>query len=228
MKQILVLHGALSSQSVMSKLTFALSINNEVYSFDFPGHGGKELVNNKIRMNDLAQSIVDFCFHLQIYRPLIFGYSMGGYAALVAVARLGFEVEKIITLGTKFNWSKEALDKELKKLDPELMLQKAPQYIEYLQGLHQAQDWEILIHNTADMMKNLCEEQQLTSSEFEKINCPVHLLLGEQDKMVSREETEISSSKIKNSKIEILPDTKHPMEQVNVELLHGVINKIIE
>jgi pimeloyl-ACP methyl ester carboxylesterase len=43
----------------------------------------------------------------------------------------------------------------------------------------------------------------------------VLILLGDTDKMVTAEETQEAHSRLKNSKLEILPATPHPIEQAN-------------
>ncbi len=52
-------------------------------------------------------------------------------------------------------------------------------------------------------------------------------MLGDQDKMVSVEESEIISSKIPKSNLIFLKDTKHPIELVNKILLSNHLNEIL-
>ncbi|MBK9228864.1 MAG: alpha/beta fold hydrolase [Ignavibacteria bacterium] len=48
----------------------------------------------------------------------IFGYSMGGYAALYAAKKYPGVIGKIFTLGTKFEWNEESSASEVKLLSP--------------------------------------------------------------------------------------------------------------
>ena len=47
------------------------------------------------------------------------GHSMGGYVALKLALKRPELVDRIITLGTKFNWTPEVAAKEVKMLNPD-------------------------------------------------------------------------------------------------------------
>jgi len=106
-----------------------------VHSLDFSGHGEKASSSN-YALPHFAKELADYILEHQIQDCKIFGYSMGGYVALKAAANGLYNIQQILTLGTKFNWSTEAAEKEVKMLNPEKMAQKIPHYVNYLKQLH--------------------------------------------------------------------------------------------
>lgn len=217
--KLLLLHGALGTSRQLEPLKLKLANSFEVYSFDFPGHGGNTIPIEGMQMNIFVESIISFLDHKRIDKVNVFGYSMGGYAALKCAEKHPERINNIITLGTKFDWSKVSLDRELNNLNAELLLDKNPLFIEELIQQHKPINWKIIIHQTREMMINLCQSQALTETEFASISNKVFLLVGELDRMVSIEETQIACSKLKNGYIEILNQTKHPIDKVDLEIL---------
>jgi pimeloyl-ACP methyl ester carboxylesterase len=59
--------------------------------------------------------------------------------------------------------------------------------------------------------------------DFEQIQIPVHLNLGDQDNMVSQEETRKVHGVLNNSSFEIIDECPHPINQIPNEVLLGVI-----
>ncbi|MEP7196031.1 MAG: alpha/beta hydrolase [Saprospiraceae bacterium] len=229
MKQnLLLLHGALSSMAQMESLKIKLAEKFTVYSFNFPGHGGNKIQEEGITMDELADSIIAFLDENKILATNIFGYSMGGYAALKCALKHPTRIKQIICLGTKFDWSETALHVELNRLNEDFLVEKAASFIEEIKELHKPTDWRDMLKLTRDMMTNLSRVQALTDREFEQITTKVKLLLGDQDSMVSLAETNSTCSKFKNCSLEILEKTKHPLGKVDLELLAEKISQEIE
>ncbi len=224
---VLLLHGALGSKQSLELIAKELSINFYVHLFNFYGHGGN--LDKKVwDMNSLALQIKEYIDFHQLKDYSIFGYSMGGYAALVSTVRYGITPNKIITLGTKFNWTEEATESEIKQLQPELLSVKAPEFIQTLSRIHHPLSGIEILKATQHMMKILSKEQFLTDDELFNIRCLVILLLGDNDKMVSQNETNLIRQKIPIARLMILPETKHPIEKVDPKKLVNVLIGIFD
>ncbi|MEM9824780.1 MAG: alpha/beta fold hydrolase, partial [Bacteroidota bacterium] len=130
-ENIILLHGALGSQQQMQALAPLLSPHFAVHSLNFLGHGG-DPSETHFTMKALAQQVKTFIEEKQLGRTHIFGYSMGGYVALNLALDHPEQIQSIVTFGTKFNWSKEAAEKEVKMLNPELIEAKVPQFAQRL------------------------------------------------------------------------------------------------
>lgn len=215
MKSLILLHGALGAASQLEQLQSALSTHFHVFSMDFDGHGKKAMDDNQYSIGLFAANLLDFIQQNQLVKPLVFGYSMGGYVALKVESMHPNTFEKIVTLGTKFDWTPESSAKEVKMLNPELIEEKVPRFAESLASLHGTENWKAVMHRTAQMMLQLGEEPALSFPSISTISIPVVLLRGSEDKMVSSEETEAVQAHLAQSMYAELENTVHPIDQIN-------------
>ncbi|MFN8117439.1 MAG: hypothetical protein U0W65_15085 [Bacteroidia bacterium] len=103
---------------------------------------------------------------------------------------------------------------------------KVPKFAEALQKRH-GQDWELLLQKTAEMMLSLGNKNALTLNDFASIENKVLIGLADKDTMVSLEETTAVYKQLKNGAMYMLPNTKHPVETVDVELLVEFIKRVL-
>lgn len=220
MKDILLLHGALGCSETLDRLASELKGYN-VHMLDFPGHG-KDQSGQKFSIEDCVTAIEAYISEKKLNSYSIFGYSMGGFAALKFAASQPAGLTGIVTLGTKFDWTPESAAQEIKKLDPEVIREKVPAFADSLERLH-GKNWPVLMTHTAAMMTGLGAMNGLSPLLLSSVKIPVLLLLGSKDRMVTPEETEKTASLLPDASFKILEETPHPIEQVNVEMLAGEI-----
>ncbi|HEV8538157.1 MAG TPA: alpha/beta fold hydrolase [Bacteroidota bacterium] len=97
---LLLLHGALGASAQFEPLLPHLSPYYTLHTFDFEGHGRTPSRNRSFRIEHFAENILEYLDEHALPQSHIFGYSMGGYAALyLALIRPG-RVKHIATLGT--------------------------------------------------------------------------------------------------------------------------------
>lgn len=223
MKQIILLHGAIGAADQLEPLRNLLSKQNfEIFSFSFSGHG-KTVFKNEFGIEVFAEELEHFILTNKLEGATIFGYSMGGFVALYLASKKPNLIGRIITLGTKFDWNKETALKESKMLNPESISSKVPKFAEALSNRHGEEQWKILLSKTAGMMINLAEKNLLSNEALTSIQCPVMLGLSDKDNMVSYDETRNVFTHLQNVSMYMLPNSKHPIEQVNTELLAQII-----
>lgn len=219
---LLLLHGALGAASLFDPLQEILYEKREVYRLNFPGHGGRTF-EEAFSVPAFAEDVIAFLEREQLQKVDVFGFSMGGYVALYLALKHPQRIGKIFTLGTKFAWSPEIAAHEARFLNPQKIREKVPQFAATLQKRHAPQDWEKLLQQTAVLMKQLGQEPLLQSEEFRKIRQPVWIGLGEQDNMVTLEESREAAAALANGQLLILPDTPHPLEKVKPGVLAAFI-----
>ena len=223
MKQpLILLHGALGSSKQFKELEKALSGDFYVHKIDFDGHGGKAL-EVEFSIARFRDNLLDYLEENEISQAQIFGYSMGGYVALSAALKKPEAIGKIITLGTKFDWSAEAAAQEVKMLNPEKVEDKIPVFAEKLKDEHAPQDWKVLMTKTAEMMINMGNGARLMEDDFTKIQHEVKLGWASLDHMVTREETEKIAQLLPHANMEVIEGVKHLLESVDVEVLVNFI-----
>src|SRR3954468_4313950 len=148
MQTIILLHGALGSASDLMPLAAALKeAGANVHSLTFSGHGA-EAFKSSFGIEQFSQELESLIHALNGTDVTVFGYSMGGFVALHLAAKQPGIIKNIITLVTKFNWSKEAVEKETALLKPDVMLQKIPAYAKSLEDKHGSR-WNETVTRTA-------------------------------------------------------------------------------
>lgn len=224
MQSIVLLHGALGASSDFELLEKALLIHEiRTYSFSFSGHAKVPFEAN-FGVEQFTTELHDFLVKQALTKTSLFGYSMGGYVALNYALQNADGLNQVITLGTKFNWSDEAVEKETKQLNPDVLEKKVPAFAGDLKLKH-GPDWQNLLIKTAALMREINEKQFLAPEQLKKINTPVTLGLGDKDNMVSLQETLEVYQTLPNSKLFILPGTKHALASANVGLLSLLIKQ---
>lgn len=226
MKSIILLHGAIGAKDQLEPLAKELSANGyQTYSLNFSRHGQTPFQTN-FGIQQFADELLEFVVKTHLIRPVVFGYSMGGYVALYLASQKPGLFDEIITLGTKFEWSPEIAAKETKMLDAKTIAEKVPKFAAALQSRH-GNEWEQLLKRTADMMIDLGNNNLLNPTTFSQIKNKVLIGLADGDTMVSVNETDNAASKISGAKRYTLQNTKHPIETVNaaelVQLIEGFL-----
>ncbi|MFZ2906178.1 MAG: alpha/beta hydrolase [Cyclobacteriaceae bacterium] len=217
MNPIVILHGALGSANQLDPVKVAFEANGlSVHCLNFSGHGGKSF-QTKFGIEQFAQDVLHY---LDIHEPEqvnIFGYSMGGYVALWLAKEHPNRVGKIVTLGTKFDWSVESASKEVEKLNAEKILEKVPAFARILEHRHTPNNWKELLQKTSDMMLALGEKPLLTEAVVRTIDHQTLILLGDQDDMADRNYSEQVASFLTNGVFQLLENTPHPIEKVDLK-----------
>lgn len=222
MKNIILLHGAIGAKDQLEPLAIELKQNGyTVYTLSFSGHGQTPFQTH-FGIEQFALELEQFIKENNLQQPTVFGYSMGGYVALYLAHQQPTLLGNIITLGTKFEWNPEISAKETKMLDSKTILEKVPKFAEALQKRH-GKDWELLLQKTAEMMLSLGNKNALSLNDFAAIENKVLIGLADKDNMVSLEETTDVYKQLKNGAMYMLPNTKHPIETVNVGLLGRIV-----
>lgn len=216
--KLLLLHGALGAAVQFNKLEKLLSTVFEVHCYDFPGHGGKAFAEHELTMPLLTEHLLDHMKAFHLMGCHVFGYSMGGYAALWLESNKPGCFCSIMTLGTKFQWDKVAAEKESKLIAPDFLEKKAPQFAETLVVRHKTGDWKKLANQTIHLLQHL-GRHPLALTDFENIGCPVRLTLGDRDSMVSIEETTHVLTALPKASLLVMPDTPHILEKINQQYL---------
>jgi len=96
--------------------------------------------------------------------------------------------------------------------------EKVPAFASLLESRHGAK-WQDVMTRTADMMQELGNKPTLTESVLKKIKCPVMLMRGSEDHMVSEEETLWAKNAIPNAIYVELEGQPHPFEKTDLRLV---------
>lgn len=219
---ILLLHGALNTSDQFALLSEKLEPFFDVYSFDFSGHSQvsyESVLNMQVLVGDISRYVEQ----MESETCHIFGYSMGGYAAVSYAKSRPTKLGKIMTLGTKWDWNPTSSAREVAMLDPDVMVEKIPTYVVKLQALFGEDNWANVVRNTAALMHNLGHGGGLAEDEYRNIKTDVLILRGSEDKMVTAESSQEVASWLQNGTYQEIDDAPHPLEKVDMDVLVGEI-----
>ncbi|GAA4309975.1 alpha/beta hydrolase [Nibribacter koreensis] len=220
MKPLLLLHGALGAENQFEPLLSLLPDTVPVHSLNLPGHGGAPFSDEApFTMEAFADQLLQWLQEKNLGPVNVFGYSMGGYVTLEAARQQPQHFGQIFTLATKFAWSPAGAQHEIAKLQPDVVQAKVPQFAEVLRQRHAPQDWRELMRQTAHMMQQLGAQPLLTPETLAQVQVPVRVAVGDRDQMVTLEETVNAYRNLPTAQLQILPNTKHPLEQIHWPLL---------
>lgn len=217
MNDLLLLHGALGSARQLEPLAKELSSHYAVHTLNFYGHGG-EAPPASYDFEGFQQDIITYLDREGLSQVDVFGYSMGGYAAMFTALNHADRIGKIATLGTKVIWTPEGSAKEVKMLNADAIEAKVPAFAAHLQQIH-GDYWREVLSSTAQMMLNLGKQPALTEADYNKLSHKMLLSIGDRDHMAGLEDTVAVYRMLNNASLWVLPGTPHPLDKVDIPLL---------
>lgn len=215
-QRILLLHGALGSASQFDSLVESLCSDFEILTMNLAVHGGRAFPEENFSFPLFVSDIIALLDEKGIDRISVFGYSMGGYAALWLARDHANRIDRIFTLATKMNWSEETAGREAAMLVPEKVEEKVPAFAKMLEERHRPQDWKVVMRKTADMMIEL-GKNHLNANDFRSVKHRTMIGIGDKDNMVSLSESENVSVLLPHGTLKIFNDTPHPFEKVDLD-----------
>lgn len=227
MEKVVLLHGALGSKDQFKDLAELLSLEFEVYTLNFSGHGGQVFHHQEFSIHDFAKEVLQFLDQNKIESTSIFGYSMGGYVAFYLATHFPERIKKVFTLATKFHWTIENSIQESKLMNASIIKEKVPKYATTLEQLH-GDSWVKLMNKTAELILDLGANAVLKEADFKNINVPILLGVGDNDVMVSLEETIAIYRFLLNGQLLIFPNTTHPINRIDLESLYFQIKNFFQ
>ena len=220
---LVLLHGALGARSQLEPLARILTNACDVHLLDFEGHGSRK-AQRPFRMETFAENVVELLDREGIPTAAFFGYSMGGYVALTLALMHPERVTRVTTLGTKFRWDPATAAKESSRLNPDVIRAKVPQFADTLAARHaSAGGWEEVLTATADLLRSLGDHPVLTDTTLARIAHPVRVIVGDRDNTVSVDESRAAAAALGNGRLDVMENTPHPIEQVDVERLAALL-----
>lgn len=219
---IILLHAELGIKEDLNPLKELLEETLDVHTLTFSGHGNMPAAD-EFRVEQFALELDQYIKDKKLKSPFIFGHGLGGYVALFYKSQFEkADVKKIYTYGTRFNWSENTIAKELPLLNPDLVQEKFPQLKALFKKKH-GDKWRWVLQSMAHLIQNLSKLDELTAEDLSEINIPVTLMLGDQDRVVSSEETQMARGQLKLADIQIIAHSKHEIERAN----HKEISRLI-
>lgn len=224
---LLLLHGALGSPATLAPLAEQLAADFTVKTLAFAGHGGRPVQPETFTLPHFAQEVLDFLAAHETGPAHVFGYSMGGYAALLAAAREPGRFASLTALGTTVDWAPDLVATATGFMDPANIAARFPGFAEQLRQRHAPADWTAVVTATARLIAAAGAARFLQAEDFADLRAPVHLLMGDADQAAGPEALAALAARLPQGRFEVLPHTPHPLERVDLAMLSGRIRSLI-
>jgi len=226
MTDIVLLHGALGAAEQLAPLAECLSESRRVHVVELEGHGRTPSAPSTrgYAMERFVEQVVAALDARGVGRAALFGYSMGGYVALLLAAAHPERAARVVTLGTKFRWDPETAAREARRLDAATIRAKVPRFADALEARHAgAGGWETVLARTAELLRGLGDAAPLTDETLGRVRCPACVAVGDRDATVTVEETAGAYRALPDGELAVLPRTAHPIEGVDVDAIAALM-----
>ena len=221
---ILLLHGALGARDTLRPIADALGplvpAGTRVHAHEFAGHGATPdpdaAPDAPYDVARMAAGVLDAMDRGGMERATVFGYSMGGYVALLLAAEHPARVRGVATLATKLAWTPEGAARETSRLDAATIRAKVPRFADALAARHASGGgWETVLARTAAMMHAIAARPPVTPDVLAAVACPARVCVGDRDATVTLEECVAAMRALPRGELAVLPATGHPLEHAD-------------
>ncbi len=220
---VLLLHGILGSMaSELEPLIPCLAEDCFVLALDFRMHGESVSPAPAFSIEDLSDDIIAVLDRVGIHAAHVFGYSLGGYAALYLEKTRPGRLRSLLMHGTKFYWDEDAAAQFSLNLDPERIEKRRPKWAELLRSQHDAQGtdhWKRLCRAAGEFVQSL--PGKFLEADCGAIGIPVQVSIGDRDDLVPVAEAASLARALPRGSLAVLPDTRHPIGACDPALLAG-------
>jgi len=219
---IVFIHGFPFDQTLWDDVINEFKDEYYCVSYDIRGFGKSELNTAQFTMESYTQDLEKIILSLKLDKPIICGFSMGGYIALRANERENYKALILANTTTNSDDDKAKLKRaagisniDTKGLEPFLdaflsvafsedFIKKEPLKINQIKE-------NIMNFNPIGIKAALLAmiSRTDTSQSLEEIEIPVLLITSENDKVIPKETMIQMASKIKNSTIVSLSNSGH-------------------
>lgn len=211
-----LLHGALASGQQVAGLGGLLG--GDVVTPDLPGHGDRPPEPYTL------EAFVDTARAALGAGGDLVGYSLGGYVSLATAAAHPESVRRVVTIATKLAWTPDVAEAEAGLLDPERLAAKAPGFVADLAARHPGSSADDVLRSTAAFLRGLGAGPPLP---LEAVRCPVLVVVGDEDTLVTRAECEDAVARLPAGRLAVLPGTGHIYERMPVDALAALIGPFL-
>jgi pimeloyl-ACP methyl ester carboxylesterase len=230
---LVVLHGAYMDIPSMGGIIPKLAESHRVYALEFQGHGRTTDIDRKITYPNLADDVAAFMYAVGLARADVFGYSMGGQAALQLAIRHPEKVNRLVAASVGYDlrgWQPE-YTAAIPQFTVEMMLQ--------MPFFKEQADRKPGFPKLIEKLIQLEKEPMAWEADIRKLKMPVLVIAGDAD--VSTLEHNVALFKLLGggmmgdmgkplpaSRLAVLPATSHTAVITQVALLHAFIEPFLK
>ncbi|HET6681306.1 MAG TPA: alpha/beta hydrolase [Gemmatimonadaceae bacterium] len=233
---LIVLHGAYMNIPAMGEIIPRLAKSHRVYALELQGHGRTTDIDRPITYQNLADDIAVFMDSVGLATADVFGYSMGGQAALQLAIRHPEKARKLIVAGVAY---------DLRGWQPVYTEFIPSMTVEMITEMPFAAEYRKLAPNPdgfpelARKLIALEKEPMAWEGEVKTIEAPVLIISGDADVVTLEHSVALfrllgggvmgdMGKPLPSARLAILPATSHTAVITQTDLLQGVMEPFLK
>lgn len=197
---VILVHGNGEDHTIFDETAALLSRNYTVYALDSRGHGKSSDVE-KLGYQDMASDVISFIEKMNLVKPAYCGFSDGGILGLLIACQNPGLLSGMVLCGANAY--------------PEGMKRRWLRFFSMVSRF-----------DKDPKIRMMLKEPQITEEELERIELPVLMLAGERD-MIAEDHTRFIASKIKGSRLVIVPGENHGSYIVHSRKLYYLVKEFL-
>lgn len=224
---LLVLHGGFGNLENFNTILPDLDKEFKVIGIDSRGQGRSTLGSKELTYEQIQKDVERVLEHLNIDSFNIIGFSDGGIVAYRLASLTSLNIEKLVTIGSRWHLKNTEPTREMfLKITGESWRKKFPDTYDDYQKLNPEPNFDFLAQSLVNMWLD-SNSSGYPNEAVKNISCPLLIVRGDDDHLVSRETVVELSRYVKNSRLLNIPFAGHTAFEEQKEIFMISLNKFL-
>ena len=230
---LVVLHGAYMDIPSMGEIIPRLAQTHRVYALEFQGHGRTSDIDRPITYQNLADDVAAFMDAVGLEQADVFGYSMGGQAALQLAIRHPVRVKKLVAASVAYDL--RGWQPVYTAFIPQMSVEGFLQMPFFKEQADRKPGFPALIEKLIQLEK----EPMAWEAEVKQLTMPVLIIAGDADVSTLEHNTALfkllgggvmgdMGKPLPASRLAVMPATSHTAVITQVDMLHSFIEPFLK
>jgi pimeloyl-ACP methyl ester carboxylesterase len=208
-RPLLFLHGGIGTIEDFNGILSGVGGDFRILGIDSRGHGKSTLGSQELTYEALQRDVLKVLEHLGIDSVSIVGFSDGGIVACRLAALTSLKIEKLVAIGTHWRLPSDDPAREiLSRVTGESWKRKFPETYEAYQKHNPEPDFDAFVRSAVKMWLD-SGASGYPNQAVRKISCPLLIVRGDDDHLVSLRDTVELREMIGGAKLLNLPFAGH-------------------
>jgi pimeloyl-ACP methyl ester carboxylesterase len=215
MTDLVFIHGAAGRKEELHPLATGLLDHVTCWSLDLLGHNGRRMPE-AFGLMEMVQDIVSGLDRCGFDRPYLFGYSFGGYLALLIARLFPDRVAGCCVLATHLVYDVPAIRQSLLILSAQKIQRMEDNWVRdiYVRFRHMLETFE-----SNDLV--------ILQDDLRSIQAPVLVLGGQEDPLVNAHKMQGLAKLLPHHRCVVFPGSAHPITAAPLDVIQSAITNFI-
>ncbi|MHB1698424.1 MAG: alpha/beta fold hydrolase [bacterium] len=225
---LLVLHGGFGNMEDFNAMLLDLNKEFKVIGIDSRGQGKSTLGSKALTYEQIQKDVERVLEHLNIDTLSIIGFSDGGIVAYRLASLTPLNIEKLVSIGSSWHIKNTEPTRDMfLKITGESWRNKFPATYDAYQKLNPEPDFDFLAQSVIKMWLDSSSSGR-PNEAVKNISCPLLIVRGDDDHLLSREAAVELSGLVKKSMLLNIPFAGHVAFEDQKEIFMIILNKFLK